>query len=161
MCAHICLETTIDYCGIAHTGDNSKSGLPINTVFHFRYIISLFIQQPCQIIASRIEIKITSLVKRIFYLFGAEAVTSVSALMTGWAIPQDNRIAHKNVELSKQVKYCFNLPNNASVSCFNKLTGEHNAKKKLKKFLFCGSIFLRKAFKGGVIELQLLGFNSF
>ena len=29
--------------------------------------------------------------------------------MTGRAIPQDYRIAHKNME---QAKYCFNLPNN-------------------------------------------------
>ena len=88
-----------------------------------------------------IEINIISLVKRIFYLFirpntRAEAVTSVSARMTGWAIPQDNRIAHKNMEQSKQAKYCFNLPNNACMLCFNKLT--------LKKFSFCGSISLSK-----------------
>ena len=61
--------------------------------------------------------------------------------MTGWAIPQDNRIAHKNMEQSKQVKYCFNLPNtsndsNAQMLHFNKLTGEHNAKKNTLKF-FC------------------------
>ena len=81
----------------------------------------LFIQKPCQIIVRRIEINIISIVKRIFYLFiyrsdliiRAEAVTSVSALMIGQAIPQDNRIAHKNMEQSKQEKYCFNLPNNA------------------------------------------------
>ena len=35
-----CLQTTMDYCGIAHPGDNSKSGLPIEAVFHFQYIIS-------------------------------------------------------------------------------------------------------------------------
>ena len=29
------------------------------------------------------------------------------------AIPQDNRKAHKNMEQSKQAKFCFNLPNNA------------------------------------------------
>ena len=57
---HRCLQTTIDYCGIAHPDDNSKSGLTIEAVFHFRYIISLFIQKPCQIIESRIEIKIIS-----------------------------------------------------------------------------------------------------
>ena len=33
--------------------------------------------------------------------------------MTGRAIPQNNRIAHKNMEQPKQAKYCFNLPNNA------------------------------------------------
>ena len=56
--------------------------------------------------------------------------------MTGWAIPQDNRIAHTNMEQSKQAKYCFNLPNNAEMLRFNKLTGEHNAKKYFKKVLF-------------------------
>ena len=54
VCAHSCLQTTINYCGIAHPGDNSKSGLPIvdwspvlmyqsmliEAVFQFRYIIS-------------------------------------------------------------------------------------------------------------------------
>ena len=45
------------------------------------------------------------------------------------AIPQDNRIAHKIMEQSKQVKYCFNLPNNAQMLCFNKLTGKYKAKK--------------------------------
>ena len=38
--AHRCLQTTIDYWRIAHPGHNSKSGLPIEAVFHFRYIIS-------------------------------------------------------------------------------------------------------------------------
>ena len=51
--------------------------------------------------------------------------------MTDRAIPQDNRIAHTNMEQSKQAKYCFNLPNNAEMLRFNKLTGEHNAKKLL------------------------------
>ena len=46
------------------------------------------------------------------------------------------------MEQSKQVKYCFNLPNNAQMLCFNKLTGEYNAKKYFKKFSFCGSISL-------------------
>ena len=55
--------------------------------------------------------------------------------MIGQAIPQDNRIAHKIMEQSKQVKYCFNLPNNAQMLYFNKLTGEYNAKKIL---LFVG-----------------------
>ena len=49
--------------------------------------------------------------------------------MTGRAIPQDNGIAHTNMEQPKQVKYCFNLPNNAEMLRFNKLTGEHNDKK--------------------------------
>ena len=53
--------------------------------------------------------------------------------MSGWAIPQDNRIDYKNMEQSKQVKYCLNLPNNAQMLCFNKLTGEYNAKKILLK----------------------------
>ena len=53
--------------------------------------------------------------------------------MTGRAIPQDNRIADTNMEQSKQAKYCFNLPNNVKMLCFNKLTGEHNAKKIPKK----------------------------
>ena len=35
--------------------------------------------------------------------------------MTGRAIPQDNRIAHTNMEQSKQAKYCFNLPNNVEM----------------------------------------------
>ena len=39
----------------------------------------------------------------------AEAVTPV---WTGRAIPQDNIISHKNMEQSKQAKYCFNFPNN-------------------------------------------------
>ena len=56
----------------------------------------------------------------------------------GQAIPQDNRIAHKNMEQSKQVKYCFNLPNNAQMLCFNKLTGEYNAKNTFKNFRFVG-----------------------
>ena len=38
--AHRCLQTTIDYCGIAQPGHNSKSGLPVKAVFHFGYIIS-------------------------------------------------------------------------------------------------------------------------
>ena len=53
--------------------------------------------------------------------------------MTGQAIPQDNRIAHDNMEQSKQAKYCFNLPNNAQILCFEKLTGEHNTEKILEK----------------------------
>ena len=68
----------------------------------------------------------------------AEAVTPVSALMIGQAIPQGNRIAHKIIDQSKQVKYCFNIPNNALMLCFNRLTGEYNTKKYFKKFSFCG-----------------------
>ena len=54
----------------------------------------------------------------VFFLFirpntRAEVVTPVSACMIGQAIPQDNRIAHKIMEQSKQVKYCSNLPNSA------------------------------------------------
>ena len=56
--------------------------------------------------------------------------------MTGQAIPQDNRIAHTNMEQSKQAKYCFNLPNNAKMLCFSKLTGEYNTKKNTSK-IFC------------------------
>ena len=41
------------------------------------------------------------------YSTWAEAVTSVSSSMTGRVIPQDNRIAHKNMEQSKEAKYCF------------------------------------------------------
>ena len=33
------------------------------------------------------------------------------------------------MEQSKQAKYCLNLPNKAQMLCFNKLTGEYNAKK--------------------------------
>ena len=58
--------------------------------------------------------------------------------MTGQAIPQDNGIAHKNMEQSKQAKYCFNLPNNAQILCFIKLTGEHNTKNTLQNFSFVG-----------------------
>ena len=61
--------------------------------------------------------------------------------MTGMTVPQDNRIAHKNMEQSKQAKYCFNLPNNAKILCFNKLTGEHNAKNTFKKFHLWEYIF--------------------
>ena len=53
------------------------------------------------------------------------------------------------MEQSIQVKYCFNLPNNAYMLCFNKLTGEHNAKKYFKKFSFCGSISLNRIFSFG------------
>ena len=63
--------------------------------------------------------------------------------MTGRVIPQDNKIAHTNMEQSKQAKYCFNLPNNEEMLRFNKSTGEHNVKKYFKKFFFCGSISLR------------------
>ena len=45
-------------------------------LFHFLYIISLFVQQTCQNIARIMEISSMSLVHR----------------MHGWAIPQDNRI---------------------------------------------------------------------
>ena len=49
------------------------------------------------------------------------------------------------MELSKQAKYCFILPNNAFIcKCFNQLTGEHNAKKNFKRISFCGSISLHK-----------------
>ena len=58
--------------------------------------------------------------------------------MIGQAIPQDNRIAHKFMEQFKQVKYCFNLPNNAQMLCFNKLTGEYNAKNTLKNVRLVG-----------------------
>ena len=56
-------------------------------------------------------------------------------------IPQDNRIAHKIMEQSKQEKYCFNLPNNAQMLCFNKLTGEYNAKKYFKNLVLWKYIF--------------------
>ena len=69
VCAHRCLQTTIGYCGIAHPGDNSKSGLPIEAVFYYRTLFVLFMQKPCQIIARRIEINLILLVKRIFHLF--------------------------------------------------------------------------------------------
>ena len=40
--------------------------------------------------------------------------TDTCLSLNDWtAIPQENRIAHKNMEQSKQAKYCFNLPNNA------------------------------------------------
>ena len=84
VCANRCLETTIDYCGIANPGDNLKSGLPIKAVFQFRYIISFVYLKK---VSNYSEINIISLVKRIFYLFiylpdlitRAEAVTPVSA----------------------------------------------------------------------------------
>ena len=77
--------------------------------------------------------------------------------MTERAIPQDNRIAYKNMEQSKQVKYCFNLPNNAQMLCLNKLTGEYNTKKYFKKFSFCGSISLNNHLYYGFIEFSGLG----
>ena len=60
-----------------------------------------------------------SLVKRIFHLFfltrpnysGGSSDTCLS--LNDWTIPEDNRIAHNNIEQSKQAKYCFNLQNNA------------------------------------------------
>ena len=58
--------------------------------------------------------------------------------MIGRAVPEDNRIGHKNMEQSKQAKYCFNPPNNAQKLCFNKLTGEHDAKNTLKNVRFVG-----------------------
>ena len=67
--------------------------------------------------------------------------------MTGQAIPQDNRIAHTSMEQSKQGKYCFNLPNDAQILYFNKLNGEHNTKKYIKRISFCGSISLKKEIK--------------
>ena len=42
------------------------------------------------------------------------------------------------MEQLNQEKYCFNLPNNAKMLCFNKLTGEHNTKNTLKNFRFVG-----------------------
>ena len=45
LCAHTRLQTTIDYCRIAHPGHKSKPGLPVKAVFHFRYII-LFVHLP-------------------------------------------------------------------------------------------------------------------
>ena len=44
------------------------------------------------------------------------------------------------MEESKQAKYCFNLPNNARMLCFNKLTGEHNPKKYFKNFRLVGNV---------------------
>ena len=69
VCAHSCLQTTMDYCGIAHPGVNSKSGLPIEPYFTSGTLFLLFIQKPCQFIARKIEINIISLVKRRFHLF--------------------------------------------------------------------------------------------
>ena len=39
---HRCLQTTIDYCGIAHHCHNSIAGLLIKVVFHFRLIEKKF-----------------------------------------------------------------------------------------------------------------------
>ena len=69
ICVRTQLFTTIDYCGIAHPGDNSKSGLPIEPYFTSGTLFLLFIRKPCQFIARKIEINIISLVKRIFHLF--------------------------------------------------------------------------------------------
>ena len=62
--------------------------------------------------------------------------------MHGWAIPQDSRMVYQIWENKKQVKICFNLPNNENMLCFDKLTGEHNNVKTLLFFWFCGNISL-------------------
>ena len=69
VCVHRYLQTTIDYCRIAHPGNNSKSGLPIKQCSTSGILFLLFIQKPCQITARKIEINIISFVKRIFHLF--------------------------------------------------------------------------------------------
>ena len=76
--------------------------------------------------------------------------------MIGQAIPQDNRIAQKIMEQSKQVKCCLNLPNNAQMLCFNKLTGEYNAKEiLLKNFVLWEYIFKLKVHKVYLLSLFL------
>ena len=45
------------------------------------------------------------------------------------------------MEQSKKAKYCFNLPNNTSMLCFNKLAGEQTLKNTLKNVHFVEYIF--------------------
>ena len=61
------------------------------------------------------------------------------------------------MEQSKQAKYCFNLPNNAYMLCFNKLTSEHNT----KKIFVCGSFSFSMAvggelFRNGTVTIHVL-----
>ena len=80
--------------------------------------------------------------------------------MIGQAIPQDNRIAHKNMEQSKQVKYCLNLQNNAQMLCFKKLTGEYKAKNILY-FILWEYIFKKTLFPHpSSIKTNLIKINS-
>ena len=46
-------DDNLDYCGIAHPGDNSKSGLLIELYFTSGTLFLLFIQKPCQFIAKK------------------------------------------------------------------------------------------------------------
>ena len=47
------------------------------------------------------------------------------------------------MELYKQLKNCFNLPNTVMTKCcVDKLAGEHNKKSTFNIFWFCGSISL-------------------
>ena len=78
MCVHRCLQTTIDYCGIAHPGHNSKLGLPIEAYFTSGTLIFLFIQKLCQIIARRIEINIT-----VFHLLNEYSIYLLIDLTSG------------------------------------------------------------------------------
>ena len=51
------------------------------------------------------------------------------------------------MQQSKQAKYCFNLPNNVYIMCFNKFTGEHNANKiLLKNFVLWEYIFKKQEY---------------
>ena len=106
VCAHRCLQTAIGYCGIAYPGHNSKSGLPVQAVFHFRYIIP-FVHSPnvsnhCK--KNWNKQYFTCYLNILLYIYWpdlitrVEAVTPVSAWMTVRAIPQDNRITHNNME---------------------------------------------------------------
>ena len=57
-------------------------------------------------------------------------MTPVSACMTGRYIPQDYRIAHKiwSNQNKRNTALIFQI---MCMLCFNKLTGEHNAKQEI------------------------------
>ena len=59
-------QTTIDYCGIAHLGNNSKSGPPISLPVH--YFFCLF-NNRVKSLQDLLKISSISLVNRIFHLF--------------------------------------------------------------------------------------------
>ena len=52
-----------------------------------------------------------------------------------WVIPQDNGMMHQYGAI-KTTEKCFNIPNNAKILCFDKLTCEHNNKKSCSNVSF-------------------------
>ena len=72
-----------------------------------------FVPQTCETIARSIKV---------FYLF-PECKEGLFHKVTEWCIKYG---------AAKQLKNPFNLPNNAQIFCFDKLTGEHNNKNTLK-----------------------------